>query len=86
MKRLMICAALAATLALGACRSAPVEEASPENSYRVPFGVTTLVYVNVWTDPGTGCQYLITDDGFGQPRMLADGTQFCRPTAPVTTR
>lgn len=82
MRRSLIIAAVAALALAGCGRTAPVERTDPEKSYRIYFGRDLVesgnkVYVNVWTDPDTGCQYLITDDGFAQPRMQGDGSQRC---------
>jgi hypothetical protein len=79
-KIVLLAAACAVALIAAGCRSAPVESTRPEKSFRIPFGVTVkanAVYINVWTDPDTGCQYLVTDEGFAQPRMTPDGAQAC---------
>lgn len=81
-RSLIIAAAGMAALALSACRAAPVENTPVEKSYRIAFRMDNVVYVSPWTDPETGCEYLITDDGFAQPRMQNDGSQRCyRPDA-----
>lgn len=37
-------------------------------------------YVRIWTDPATGCEYIVTAYSYGggvTPRLKADGTQVC---------
>lgn len=37
-------------------------------------------FARIWTDPDTGCQYVVTAYSYGggvTPRMNADGTQRC---------
>lgn len=84
MKRIIIVGAALAALALGACFR-PSERVRTDTNYRVSFGgIDGSTYVGVFTDPETGCQSYVTDDGFMSPRLNADGTQRCvilRPKA-----
>lgn len=70
------CAALAA-LALAGCRASTYERTEITEGYVVKFSDMEYAYVSVWTDPETGCQSYVTDDGFISPRLTADGMQRC---------
>ena len=39
--------------------------------------MTSPRYVYIWTDPGTGCDYIGSWDGGITPRLNPDGTQVC---------
>jgi general stress protein YciG len=77
-KGLVAAVALAgAALGLGGC-ARPAENVATDTNYRVSFGsLASYAYVGVFTDPETGCQSYVTDDGFMSPRLNADGTQRC---------
>lgn len=78
-KSMTISLILIATMAVAACgRATTYERTTVTAGYRVDFsdiGLYTLI--QVWTDPETGCQSYLTDDGFMSPRLRADGTQVC---------
>lgn len=82
-KNITILAIACAALTLVACGRNNVQHSETDTSYRVHFGSLGYVYVNVWTDPETGCQSYVTDDGFLSPRLNADGMQRCNVSPPV---
>lgn len=73
-KALLIVVAL---VVLTGCVRENVTYTEPTAAYRVSFGAGLYTYVNVWTDPETGCQSYVTDDGFMSPRLTSDGMQRC---------
>lgn len=80
MKTLHLLAAAAATLTLAGCREAT--DLRTTDAWRVNFGGTIgYSYVSVFTDPVTGCDYFMTDDGFLSPRLMPDGSQRCTASA-----
>lgn len=84
MKTVRLLAAAAVVLALSACgRSSTYERTEVTEGYRVAFSDLEYAYVSIWTDPATGCDSYVTDDGFMSPRLNADGTQRCAARAPA---
>lgn len=84
-KTIALCAALAL---LGGCRNAT--NVGVTDAWRINFGgVAGYGYVSIFTDPQTGCDYFMTDDGFLSPRLQPDGSHFCRtglkPPTPTIT-
>lgn len=77
--------AAAAVLVLASCSRNNVTYTESTAAYRVSFGAGVYTYVNVWTDPETGCQSYVTDDGFMSPRLTAEGMQRCAAVAPATS-
>ena len=72
-------AALIAPLFLIACSGQ--QSATPP---RPVAPVDSWTYVNVYTDPQNGCQYIALGMRSGiTPRLNADGTQICKPTNPA---
>lgn len=89
MKKITTLLAVAAcALAAAGCSRNNVQYSESDTSYRVSYGAGIYTYVNVWTDPDTGCESYVTDDGFMSPRLNADGMQRCNVPAgpPVVLR
>lgn len=79
--RTILLAAAAALALTGCTRGDSYETTAITQGYRVnPCASCAYIYVSVWTDPETGCESYVTDDGFMSPRLSVDGTQRC-PTA-----
>lgn len=76
MKSLVLIAIGAGALALTGCRNAT--DVGVTDAYRVSFGGMGYGYVSIFTDPQTGCDYFMTDDGFLSPRLTPAGGQVCR--------
>lgn len=71
-------------LAVAGCRASTYERTEVTEGYRVAFSATEAAYISVWTDPETGCESYVTDDGFMSPRLTADGSQRCpQPVTPA---
>lgn len=70
------------SLCLASCSPAPDRDAAQAASDRRRAFISGYSYgTSVWTDPDTGCQYLVfrVDRGVASsPRMRRDGTQVCR--------
>lgn len=77
-------AAFVAVLALAGCgRSEVYETTQISQGYRIdPCTACAYIYVTVWTDPVTGCESYVTDDGFMSPRLGPDGMQRCLAEQP----
>lgn len=73
----MVGAVSALALAVTGCRAATYERTDVTEGYVVKFSTTEYAYISVWTDPETGCESYVTDDGFMSPRLSADGSQRC---------
>lgn len=74
----------ALALAVTGCRAATYERTDVTEGYVVKFSTTEYAYISVWTDPATGCESYVTDDGFMSPRLNADGSQRCpQPVTPA---
>jgi hypothetical protein len=71
-----------AGIALASC-TRDATPATLSDAYRVTFGATGYAYISIFTDPVTGCDSYMTDDGFLSPRLRPDGTQMCRSVAPA---
>lgn len=72
MARLMI--VVAAALAISGCQKVRTPDAEPVNK-------VGSSGVRVWTDPVTGCEYLVNSGSYGdsmQPRWNADGSMRCK--------
>ena len=50
---------------------------NPSAPVRAPSSMWAPV---VWTDPDTGCQYLLASNGAASPRLGATGRPICRGT------
>lgn len=80
----IVTAAALAIFAVAGCRAATYERTEVTEGYVVKFSTTEYAYISVWTDPATGCESYVTDDGFMSPRLNADGSQRCpQPVAPA---
>lgn len=73
----IIAAVSALAMAVAGCRAATYERTDVTDGYVVKFSTTEYAYFSVWTDPATGCESYVTDDGFMSPRLNADGSQRC---------
>lgn len=80
----IVAAAALAIFAVAGCRAATYERTEVTEGYVVKFSTTEYAYISVWTDPETGCESYVTDDGFMSPRLNADGSQRCpQPVTPA---
>ena len=80
----IVTAVSALALAVAGCRAATYERTDVTEGYVVKFSTTEYAYISVWTDPATGCESYVTDDGFMSPRLNADGSQRCpQPVTPA---
>lgn len=80
----IVTATALAIFAVAGCRAATYERTEVTEGYVVKFSTTEYAYISVWTDPETGCESYVTDDGFMSPRLTADGSQRCpRPIHPA---
>lgn len=78
MKKLAILAvSVAALLVAGWGRYSTYERTTVSSGYIVMFSPGEVALINVWTDPVTGCESYVTDDGFITPRLNPDGMQRC---------
>lgn len=81
---IIVTAAALAIFAVAGCRAATYERTEVTEGYVVKFSTTEYAYISVWTDPETGCESYVTDDGFMSPRLTSEGSQRCpRTRVPV---